>query len=295
MALLRYTRRMNAVALPGAVAAIETAGWRARLELGFERRGARTALSHRAHTGPLRVQKALYPEGPALCQTIVVHPPGGIVGGDRLEVDVDVGAQANAQVTTPGAAKWYRSTADTAFMSARLAVGAEASLEWLPQETLIFDGARADIVTRIDLARGARFIGWEIVGLGRTASGERFSKGRLRQSVELCEDGRLAWCERAVLDGGSAALQSGAILGGAPVFGTMVAAGMTIDDDVLAACRSVSCSRGAAAVTRLPHLLIARYCGGSTAEARMHLARIWHVLRPAMLGRAAVMPRIWST
>jgi urease accessory protein len=286
---------MNAVALPEVVAASAGAGWHARLRLAFERRGPRTVIARRDHVGPLRVQKALYPEGDEVCEAIVVHPPGGIVGGDRLELEVDVGAGAWAQITTPGAAKWYRSAGDPASLATRLAVGAGATLEWLPQETLAFDGARAAIDTRIELARGARFIGWEIVGLGRSASGERFERGRFCQSIELHDDGGLAWCERAVLDGGSAALQSGAILGGSPVFGTLVVAGAAVDDELLATCRMIGCSSGAIAVTRVPRIFVARYRGDSTGSARTYLAKVWQTLRPALLRRAAEPPRIWST
>jgi len=286
---------MNAIAPPEAVAALAHTGWRARLRLEFERRATRTVIARREHVGPLRVQKALYPEGDEVCQAIVVHPPGGIVGGDRLELEVGLGAGAWAQLTTPGATKWYRSAGDTATLTTRFSVGAGATLEWLPQETLVFAGARAATATRIELARGARFTGWEVVGLGRTASGERFASGQFRQSIELCDDTGLAWCERAVLDGGSPALQSGAILGGSPVFGTLLVAGATVDDELLARCRAIACPSGIAAVTRLPRIFVARYRGDSTPAARTYLAMVWRSLRPAVLRRAAVAPRIWST
>jgi len=273
----------------------ERAGWEAHLDLGFERDGERTVLSRRAHVGPLRVQKALYPEGSEVCQAVVVHPPGGIVGGDRLALDVVVGTGAFAQVTTPGAAKWYRSAGARAFLRTRLTLAAGAALEWLPLETLVFDGANAVIDTRIELGRGARFIGWDVVALGRTASSERFDRGRYRQSVELHQDGELVWCERAVLGGGSAALQSGAILGSAPVFGTMIVAGADVDDELVATCRSAGGPSELLAMTRVAQVLVARVRGDSTIGARTHLATLWRALRPAFLGRAAVPPRLWST
>jgi urease accessory protein len=271
------------------------AGWGARLDLRFEREAPRTVLAARRHVGPLRVQKALYPEGSGVCQVVVVHPPGGIVGGDRLTLEVDAGLRAHAQLTTPGAAKWYRSAGPGARSDTVLRIAAGALVEWLPQETILFDGARATIRLGVDLAEDARFIGWDVTQLGRTASGERFASGRVHQTLELSRDNTMLWCERAVLDGGSRALQSGAILAGAPVFGTMIAAGADVDDGVLAACRAASPASGAGAVTRLPLLLVARYRGGCARAARTYFALLWRVLRPALMGRDAVPPRIWNT
>ena len=284
--------RADAVAEPAAEPA---AGWEAQLDLAFQRDATRTVLATKRHQGPLRVQKALHPEGPEICQAIVVHPPGGIVGGDRLAISIDVGARAHAQITTPGAAKWYRSAGADAVARTRLAIDEGGVLEWLPQESLLFDGARAAIATRIDLAAGACFIGWDIVGLGRTASGERFATGRLHQTIELFRDGALAWCERTVLNGGSGALQSGALLAGAPVFGSMIVAGAAVDDALLATCRAIAHIREEASVTRMPEALIARYRGDSTIAARTYFALQWSALRAALVGRAAVPPRIWNT
>ena len=271
------------------------AGWEACLELRFEHAASRTVLAARRHTGPLRVQKALYPEGPGVCQVVVVHPPGGIVAGDSLRIEIDAHPRAHAQLTTPGAAKWYRSAGAVARSDTVLRVGAGALVEWIPQETMLFDGARAAIRLGVELAADAHFIGWDVTHLGRTASGERFASGHLRQTLEIVRDGAMLWCERAVLDGGSRALQSGAILNGAPVFGTMVAAGADVDNGVLAACRAASPVSGAGAVTRLPHALVARYRGGCASAARTYFASLWRVLRPALAGRDVVPPRIWNT
>ncbi|HET7096350.1 MAG TPA: urease accessory protein UreD [Casimicrobiaceae bacterium] len=270
-------------------------GWDARLALRFECDGARTVLRGRAHVGPLRVQKALYPEDATVCQVVVVHPPAGIVGGDSLAIDVAVGEGAHAQATTPGAAKWYRSAGRFARSSTTIHAESGATVEWLPLETLLFDGARAAIGFAIDLAGDARFIGWDITCLGRTASGERFDNGRLEQRFDLRRDGELLWCDRIVLEGGARALQSGAILGGAPVFGTMIATPGDANDALLAACRGVRCESGDAAITRLPHVFVARFVGDSVAAARTYFATLWGLLRPALARREAVHPRIWNT
>jgi urease accessory protein len=293
--VLRYTRKMDALAESLDSRALSASGWEARLAFSFAHNVSRTVLAARRYLGPLRVQKALYPEGPEICQAIIVHPPSGIVGGDRLAIAIDVGARAHAQITTPGAAKWYRSAGVDAVASTKLAVGSGSVLEWLPQESLLFDGARATITLRIDLAADARFVGWDIVGLGRIASGERFASGRFHQTVELCHAGAPVWCERTVLEGESAALQSGAVLAGAPVFGTMIVAGAVVDDALLATCRAIARTCDGASVTRLPHVLVARYRGDSAPAARAYFALQWNALRPTLVGRAAVPPRIWNT
>lgn len=277
------------------VADARPSGWKARLDLAFERDAARTLLAARRHFGPLRIQKTLYPEGPGVCQAIIIHPPGGIVGGDSLVLGVTVGEGAHAQLTTPGAAKWYRSAGVDATLRSTLSVEAGGILEWLPQESLLFDGARAVIDTRIDLDAEARFIGWDVVCLGRIASGEHFASGRLHQTIELHRGATLLWCERAVLDGGSSALQSGALLAGAHVFGTMIVAGGKISAALLASCRDVACASGDGSVTRLPNALVVRYLGASAIAARTYFASIWRVLRPALVGLEVLPPRIWNT
>lgn len=272
-----------------------SAGWEAQLTLRYARRERRTVLVERRHRGPLRVQKALYPEGEEVCQTLVVHPPGGIVGGDALAIDLHGGASTHIQLTTPGAAKWYRTTGATARATTAIRAAEDCIVEWLPQESIVFDGARASMTTRVALARGAVFAGWDIVSLGRTAAGERFTSGRLHQTWELTREDRLVWCERAVLDGGSRALRSGAILGSAPVFGTMIVTGHAMSDALRAACRDVVATEGKCAVTRMPEVCVARYCGASPIAARTYFATLWRLLRPAMIGREFVPPRIWAT
>ena len=273
----------------------ETVGWDARLALRFTREGARTVLRERSHVGPLRVQKALYPEGDAVCQVVVVHPPAGIVAGDSLTIDVRAERGAHVQATTPGAAKWYRSTGRVARSSTTLRVDDGAIVEWLPLEALVFDGARAAVALTIELGAAARFIGWDITCLGRTAAGEGFDTGRLQQQFDLRRNGELLWCDRLVLEGGARALQSGAILSGAPVFGTLLATAGDASDALLAACRAVRCDRGSGAVTRLPEVLVARFVGDSVAAARTYFATLWGLLRPVLAGREALPPRIWNT
>lgn len=276
---------------------IAAKGWQARLDLRFARREDATILAERRHRGPLRVQKALHPEGPGVCHAIVLHPPSGIAGGDRLEISVDVGAEAHALLTTPGAGKWYRSAAPWASQTLSFEVGANATLEWLPQESIIFDGALADMQSRIRLTAGARYLGWEVLCLGRRASNESFAHGELKLNSRIEQDGKLLWLEQGRLKGGSPLLNSPVGLAGYTVCGTLMAAGEKISPALLAACRAVASSEKGAqqGLTALPQLLVARYLGHSSEAARAWFVALWRLLRPALLGREAQAPRIWNT
>src|SRR5215813_4012491 len=191
--------------------------WQAKLQLRYQCVDGWTQLTGRKHTGPLLVQKAFYPEGEEVCHSLLVHPPGGVAGGDRLEIDIAVGERARALVTTPAATKWYRSAGPMAEQYARLTVEAGASLEWFPQESIVFDGARVCASVRVELADTACFIGWDITRLGRTASGECFGIGELRSRFEVLQAGRRLWGDYARIEGGAPLLQSPAGLAGHPV------------------------------------------------------------------------------
>ncbi|HTP47265.1 MAG TPA: urease accessory protein UreD [Casimicrobiaceae bacterium] len=284
---------MSYVARSQAIASSST--WEASLALAYECRGERTVLARQAHRGPLTVQKPLYPEGNAVCQSIVVHPPAGVAAGDRLTLDVAVSEHAHAQLTTPGAAKWYRSSGAPATQCLHFSVAEHGRLEWLPQETIVFDGAIAGFEVRIDLADSAIFLGWDIVCLGRRLSGERFATGSLRHDLLLSRGGARQWAERASISGGSTLLAKPVGLAGQNVFGTFLAAAQRVDDSLISACRDVSCEDGEIAVTRLPGVLVGRYRGGSAEAARGCFAALWARVRPELIGRAAVSPRIWNT
>jgi urease accessory protein len=268
------------------------AGWKAQLAVEYRRHGGRTVLASRCHDGPLVVQKPFYPEGEAVCHTIVVHPPGGIAGGDQLRLSAAVGEGAAALLTTPGAAKWYRSEGVRALQHVSFEV--HGSLEWLPQETIVYSGALAAMQTDVRLARNASYLAWEILCLGRTGSGERFLAGQAALATRIWRDGTLLWNERGEVDAGGALLQSPAGLSGRTVCGTLLAAG-GIDAATLASCRSAQPVAGEAAVSRLPGLVVARYLGDSSEAAKRYFAKLWTILRPALLQREAVAPRIWNT
>ncbi|RXU64907.1 urease accessory protein [Pseudomonas protegens] len=275
-----------------AATALFTPSWHAELELAYARFGASTRPVLRRHLGPLRVQKHLYAEGPEVCQHIIVHPPGGIAGGDRLAISARVERDAWAQLTSPGAAKWYRANSP-AGQTLDLQVAPGATLEWLPQETIVFSAAQAELTTRIDLQGDARLFYWDIVALGRPASAERFEHGHFQAHLDIRRDGRPLWHERQRLSGGDGLLDSPIGLDGQPVFATLLVTG-DIDSQLLERCRALQHPvRGD--LSQLPGMLVARCLASEALLARAWLIDLWRLLRPVLLGREAVPPRIWNT
>ena len=211
--------------------------WSARMELDFAVRQGRTALAKMQFHGPLRVQRPFYPEAaPAEapgrkqpsqpCHCCLLHPPGGLVSGDDLHLDVRLGQGAHALLTAPSASKFY--AADSHNVAQRQTNDLSVTsgvLEWLPRETIIYDGARAEMRTSIELDAVSACIGWEIVCLGRPAAEETFTTGSVRQSLCVSREGVPLLHEMLRLEGGDA-LQLGACgLGGHAVAATMFAVG----------------------------------------------------------------------
>lgn len=283
------------------------AGWSARLNLRFEPRevngATRTLMTERDHFGPLRILKPLYPEGDDICHAVIVHPPGGIVAGDSLAVDLRVDSGAHALATTPGAQKWYRSTGAAASAITRLHVADDARLEWMPQETMVFDGARARQMLEITLAPNARFFGWEMLCLGRTTRGERFATGEFRQSIRLvrADGGAPLWRESMLLIGNDPLMSSPLGFRGLPVAAT---AWIVLPDDesglasadVLAAVRAeLGDAPLAAASSPETGLIVIKAMGDAPEAVRNLLIGVWKKIRLHVFAREAILPRIWST
>jgi urease accessory protein len=270
--------------------------WDAALDLAYAMRGGRTVVARRATRGPLAVQKALYPEGDPVCHTIVLHPPGGIAGGDRLAITVDLGAGANALLTTPGATRWYRSAMLEAAQNVEITAAAGAVCEWLPQENIFFNAANARNAIAVSLEPGAVFCGWDVMCLGRTASGERFESGSVRQRLRVTRAGHPLFEELGTIEGGGALLDSPVGMAGFPVCGTFLLAGIEISKLSLDECRDAApAGEGKWGVTRMPALFVARYLGPSAEQAREYFVRIWKIARPLYSQRAMRKPRIWAT
>ncbi len=272
------------------------AAWKAELSLLYRSVGERSIVAERRHEGPLVVQKPLYPEGPGVCHSILVHAPGGIAGGDSLSLSLSLEPAAHALITTPSATKWYKSDGRIARQTGRFRVSKGAVLEWLPQEAILFDEADAVIESDVILEDGAVFAGWEITCLGRRASGEVFAHGSLSQMLQISRGGRLIWNDCIALAGGDRLLTSPAGLGGHHVAGSMAVAGPgALPAELLETCRTLAPADGQGGITALPEIVSARYLGGSAEHAKNYFESIRRVLRPWYAALQASRPRIWDS
>ena len=279
-------------------APVAGAGWHGHLALQYGHDGGRT-VAHDRHHGPLRVLQRLYPEGPGICHHVLVHPPGGIVGGDRLEIEATLDAGSHALITTPSATRFYRSAGAAASQHARVLVAAGARFEWLPLETIAYRGCRALNRLTLTLAPGAEAMGWDVLALGLPASGQAFDHGHFVQHLELPG----VWLERGRIDAADAALMDGpAGLAGHRVLATLWfatgeplaaarretlldAAREVVSGDALAATAGVTSTHASVVVLRL----LAR----RVEPAMALLARVRSAWRREAWALEANPPRIW--
>jgi urease accessory protein len=241
----------------------------------------------------LVVQRAFYPEGDGTCHLYLLHPPGGLASGDELRVEAEANAESRVLLTTPAAGKVYRSSGAAARQTQVLRVAARACLEWLPQETIVFAGARVELTTAVHVEPGARFTAWEVLCLGRPAAGERFERGECLTRLEVHRRGRPLLVERGRYRGGSELLSAPWGLAGYPVYGTLVATAEPGWRDAVRASLAGK-TEGRTAVTEFNGLLIVRCLERHGEAARRTLMHAWQALRRAQ-GRSTVMPRIWRT
>ena len=282
------------------------APWRARLDLAFREieapgvggateAGRKTVLARREHAGPILVQRPFHP-GDGACHVYLLHPPGGVARGDRIDVRVRAGPGARALLTTPAATKVYRS-AERSVLTQRLEVSAGASLEWLPQETILYGGSRVTVRTEVRLARAARFASWEIVALGRPASGDGYASGEARFGTDISVGGEPSLIERQRWRRGVGSedpvLRAAWGLAGRRVLAAFHA--YPADDDVLDRARTLLPQNRMCAATLIDGLLVVRALADDASAARSRLVEVWSALRPLVTGLPPHPPRIWAT
>jgi urease accessory protein len=274
--------------------------WEARLDLDFKSVKGRSYLARNLHVGPLVLQKALYPESEAVCHGIVIHPPGGVAGGDALTVNVNVNKGAHALLTTPGAGKWYKSNGPCATQHLQFDVKDNACLEWFPQENILFDASKVTFTAQVNLAKKARFAAWEILCFGRQAQQEHWSTGEMKQKLHIQREGKLVWNECAAIEPSDIALASIIGMHQCVVSASFVIAAGTVPEPILEACRAVKPKykldvNARYGVTALPEIFSARYVGQSTQCAKAYFELLWQCLRPWYASREMQRPRIWNT
>lgn len=276
-------------------------GWQALLQLHYGLRADRTRLISKQQRGPLTLQRAFYPEG-STCHSYILHPPGGVVGGDSLAIDIHTEAGAHCLLTNPGATKFYRAAAQRrASVTQHIAVAAGAIVEWLPQQSIFFPGAHVDVATTIDIARGGNYIGWEINCLGRPANGETFNCGSLRTTTHVRIDGELRLAERLHI-GDELALGAATGMRGLALQGCMIAAPCT--EVQLALLEQILQTQFETqgreypypiGLTLVDEIVVIRALGEQTEPLQQLFMRLWAALREQWLDKPACIPRIWST
>jgi urease accessory protein len=278
--------------------------WHAKLDLHYASApladGAPRTTVQFKHDGPLRVLQSLYPEGPAVCHNVLVHPPGGIVGGDTLDITVQVGTGAHALITTPAATRFYKSMGEPGTQQVKVQLHSGARLEWLPLETIAYNGCNAFNSAVFELAPGAEMIGWDITALGLPHAHQPFERGSLQQHIEVTG----AWLERALIDAADTRLLNSPLgLAGNLCMGSLFfACGEAISrerrEHLLEVIRSVVADDALAATTGATapnsHVIVVRTLAPMVEPTIDLLRRVWVALRHAAWDMPAQVPRIWS-
>ncbi|MDO8283558.1 MAG: urease accessory protein UreD [Rhodoferax sp.] len=274
-------------------------GWHAQLKLDYSVEAQRTVARH-THSGPLRILQSLYPEGDAICHNVLVHPPGGLVGGDTLDIAVRAQSGSHALITTPGASRFYRSDGQSALQRSQLRLEQDARLEWLPLEAICYSGCLAENRITMDLAPGAELMGWDITALGLPNAQLPFVAGHLRQHIEVPG----VWLERGTLDASDSRLLDGPVgLAGQRCMASFFfvagsALGRERRQAALDSARAViaphTLARTAGATSPHPRVIVVRVLAPVVEPAMDLLRALRHTWRQLLWDKAPSSPRIWS-
>lgn len=282
------------------LAASMTQGWQAQLNLSFYPRGNKTILLHKKQQGPLAVQRPFYPEDD-ICHAYLLHPPGGVVGGDSLIITTRVAPCAHSLITTPGATKFYRSCeGKVAQQSQTLVVEENSYLEWLPQENIFFTDAKVHLTTRIELASTARFMGWELHCFGRPALNEGLGKGSVTGKTEIWIANKRILTERVAINGQDKRF----FINGLQNFSLTASFFITSDSpELLAMVQALldqqqqyySSQELVVAVTQIEGILVVRALAHWSETIMAVFVKVWQQVRQQWLGYTPAVPRIWAT
>lgn len=278
------------------IASPTSSHWQGHLDLAFRLQGDRTQPYRTYAKAPLKIQRPFYPEKPEVCHSVTLHTAGGMVGGDRLSQNITLDPDSRALITTAAATKVYRSNGLEAEQNITMTLGDRAILEWLPQETIIFNNAQYRQQTRIDLAPTASLIAWDILRLGRSARGETFIGGALWQNLEVWQNEEPLWIDRLWLPGNERIWHSENGLAGNPAIATLICFSPLIVPEIIAQLRQCTPSESAkVGITEtLGGGLLCRYRGQSTTAARQWLIQVWGVLRQSLWQTPVCIPRVWQ-
>jgi len=248
--------------------------------------GANNGVTRRSRIreeGPLRVRCPGQPS--AELEAVILNTAGGVAGGDRFDVDISVASQARLVVTTAAAEKVYRALDSDAVITIDLKVGAGAALAWLPQETILFDGARLARTIRVDLDRDARLVACEAIIFGRSGMRETVRHGRLLDRWRIYREGRIVHAEAARFEDDIAAtLAAAAVANGGSAFATVLI--VPADESVLGAVRGLRVA-GEVAASAWKELLAVRLCAANGAALRRDLVAVLNAVR------GGALPRLW--
>jgi len=274
-------------------------GWQAKLRLDYSVEAQRCVARH-VHEGPLRVLKALYPEGDRVCHHVLVHPPSGLVGGDELQINLYLQAGAHALITTPGATRFYGSDGLTAQQHVQAHVAEDATLEWLPLEALAYNRCQAHNQAVFHLAHGSRLIAWDVTALGLPHANQPFVQGQFQQHLEIAG----TWLERGLIDAKDQRLLHSPLgLNGHTCVSTLVfaqghAMADTLREQVVAMARELCEShplRWQSGVSSPDErVVVVRVLSAQVENAMALLRSIWLQWRQQCWQLPAVMPRIWA-
>ena len=270
--------------------------WHGIVDLTYSKQDGGTKITNSFTQAPFKIQRPFYPEGNEICHSIVLHTAGGLVGGDLLSQNILLEPDSRSLITTTAASKIYRSNGHQAKQDINIHLHQGSFLEFLPQETIVFNGAVYQQNLRLELAPEANWLGWEITRFGRSARGEKFLQGEWRSYTEVWQEGKPLWIDRQWLPGGEETFYHPHGLGGKPVVGTLSWIGKPVTKEVVTEVRNLWQQKpyqGEAGVTQLLCGLLCRYRGDSTSEVRNWFTEVWQLLRPNYLNKPALKPRVW--